>query len=322
MKPLLIFYVLVAYIMLQFSWWAYLLSDLEKSVYLHKIENASLLKEVGKSTIPVIEMQLKLNKRLYMIAGEGSVFLLILGWGIYKTRSAFLKEVALARQQKNFLLSVTHEFKSPLASVKLYLQTLQKRELDKSQKDTFIKNAIKDVDRLHGLVDNALFATQIERKTFSIHKELHNISEIIEDMIASYAESPVRNISIRSEIKPGIMMNIDKIGFTSMLNNIFENAVKYSPENAEVFIELKHSAEKNIIRISDKGPGIPEQEKSKIFQKFYRIGNEETRKYKGTGLGLYIAAHICELHQGKILVKDQKPSGSVFEISFPNAIIS
>ena len=74
-----------------------------------------------------------------------------------------------------------------------------------------------------------------------------------------------------------------------------------------------------MLKISDRGPGIPENEKGKIFEKFYRIGNEETRKYKGTGLGLYIAKHICELHQGKILIKDQKHAGSIFEISLPNA---
>jgi two-component system phosphate regulon sensor histidine kinase PhoR len=317
MKPLLIFYILVAYIMLQFSWWAYLLSDLEKSVYLHKIENVSLLKNAGKAHDQEPELQRKLNKRLYMIAGEGSVFLLILGWGIYKTRNAFLKEVSLARQQKNFLLSITHEFKSPLASVKLYLQTLQKRELDKSQKESFIKNAIKDVDRLNGLVENALFATQIERKTFSINKESGNISEMMEDLVKTYSESPVRNVSVRSDIAQGVVLKIDKIGFTSMLNNIFENAVKYSPPDAEVFIELKETSDKAIIRIADHGPGIPEQEKSRIFEKFYRIGNEETRKYKGTGLGLYIAAYICELHHGKMIVKDQKPSGSIFEIRLP-----
>ncbi len=319
MKPLLIFYILVAYIMLQFAWWAYLLSDLEKSVYLHKIENSILLKEAGKHYDANVEMESKLNKRLYMIAGEGSVFLLILGWGIYKTRTAFIKEFALARQQKNFLLTVTHEFKSPLASIKLYLQTLEKRELEKTQKEVFIKNAMKDVDRLNGLVENALFATQIERKAFSINKEKTDVSELIEDIIFAYSESPIRNIQVRKNIDKNIELQIDRIGFTSMVNNIFENAIKYSPDHEEVFVELKQNTEHTMLKISDRGPGIPENEKGKIFEKFYRIGNEETRKYKGTGLGLYIAKHICELHQGKILIKDQKPAGSIFEISLPNA---
>lgn len=322
MKPLLIFYILVVYIMLQFAWWAYLLSDLENTVYRHKIENAALLQHAGKVYVDNSKLKEKLDNRIRMIAGEGTVFLIILGWGIYKTRSAFIKEVALARQQKNFLLSITHEFKSPLASVKLYLQTLQKRELDALQKDTFIKHAIQDVDRLNGLVENALFATQIERKTFSINKENQNVSEIINALISTYIQNPVKNIKIKHSIEKDVFLNVDKLGFTSIINNIFENAVKYAPENTEISIELKRLQDKVLISITDRGPGIPEVEKTKIFQKFYRIGNEETRKYKGTGLGLYIANYICELHQAKISIKDVKPNGSIFEIRFPSSTTS
>src|SRR5687768_8527326 len=127
MRPLVLFYLLVFYVLLQFSWWAYLLIQLNQEVYLHKTELIELKEPVALARESV-ELSKGLRNRGIMVAGEGFVFLTILVIGIFKTRQAFYKEFSLARQQKNFLLSITHEFKSPLAAIKLNLQTLQKRE--------------------------------------------------------------------------------------------------------------------------------------------------------------------------------------------------
>ena len=101
------------------------------------------------------------------------------------------------------------------------------------------------------------------------------------------------------------------------LNNLLENAVKYTPADKPVSVSLlrkKHIAQ---LQVADEGPGIPDKEKPKIFNKFYRVGNEETRKSKGTGLGLYLTARIVKQHKGKISISDNQPRGSVFEISLP-----
>ena len=130
------FYLLVIYVLLQFSWWAYLLLELNSEV----VEQKTELYELQKNQLPPHEADFfsnKLNQRTTMVVGEGLVFLAILLIGIYITRRSFNKEFALARQQKNFLLSITHEFKSSLAAVKLNLQTLQKRELEKRAADLY-----------------------------------------------------------------------------------------------------------------------------------------------------------------------------------------
>jgi signal transduction histidine kinase len=101
------------------------------------------------------------------------------------------------------------------------------------------------------------------------------------------------------------------------VNNLIENAVKYSPSPNPIDITLARSNSESVIRVSDQGAGVPDSEKKKIFNKFYRAGNEETRRAKGTGLGLYITSKIVSQHKGRIIVKDNTPSGSIFEITLP-----
>jgi K+-sensing histidine kinase KdpD len=111
-------------------------------------------------------------------------------------------------------------------------------------------------------------------------------------------------------------MHIDRTSFPSIILNLFENAVKYSPEQSTIVVALKTQANKIIFSIADEGIGIDSKEKALIFQKFYRVGNEEIRKTKGTGLGLYITDYLVKQHGGSISVKNNLPKGSIFEVSF------
>ena len=294
MKPLTLFYILVFYIFIQFCWWAYLLVDLNQAVYAHKIS--------------------AMHHRWFMIAGEGAVFLCLLTLGAIKTHKAFTKEVALSNRQKNFLLSVTHELKSPLAAIKLYLQTLQKHDLEKSRQQTFIENALKDTDRLNALVENVLTATKIESHSQLFYKENLNFSDEIKGLINQYLMSSKHEHRFEMEIKPDIYLAFDKQALSSILMNLLENAQKYAPINSLIKVRLDTGPGKVLLQVSDEGTGIAENEKLSIFEKFYRVGNEETRKSKGTGLGLFIVKYIVENHQGKIVVKNNNPKGSIFEI--------
>lgn len=251
----------------------------------------------------------KLYSRIWMVLGEGSVFFILLAIGGWQTLQSFKKEVSLARQQKNFLLAVTHELKSPIASVKLYLQTLQKRELEREKQNEIVAKAIADTDRLGSLVENLLLATKIDRSDYMLHFEELNLSDLVAQIVATHPE----NKRLKTEIQEGIKMQADKLAFTSIFINLLENALKYSEQN----VVVKLQREKNILlSIIDNGHGIPDEEKQKIFEKFYRIGNEDTRKSKGTGLGLYIVKNLVERHNGTIHIRNNQPSGSNFEIEF------
>ncbi len=262
------------------------------------------------------ELNTKLKTRWVMIASEGSVFVGLLLLGILQIRKTFIKEAALAQQQTNFLLSVTHELKSPIASAKLQLQTLEKRELDRNKQKEIITNAISDTERLNNLVENILLAAKIENDVYALHKERVNLSQFITDTLKQNIASFHHQHEIIFDMEPDIFMEIDSTSFPSIILNLFENAIKYSPLNSKVTVKLASQADTIVFSITDEGIGIHPKEKTRIFQKFYRVGSEETRKTKGTGLGLYITEYLVKQHAGNIAVKNNQSKGSIFEITF------
>ena len=316
-RTLSFFYVLVAYVILQFCWWSYLLIEQNNDIYHLKSEINLLHHEDPQLVIEKgNELEKKYHQRKMMIAGEGLVFILLLGFAFIRVRNTFNKEAELAVQQKNFLLSVTHELKSPIASVKLSLETLLKRDLEKEKKNELLSNAINDSDRLNKLVENMLLAARIDNSTFEFHKENVNLSEYLEEGIKQtlLIFNPAQKVLL--DIQPNIFFDIDKTVFPSIFLNLFENAVKYSPANSMIKVILKQEGNAVVLSVADEGVGISEEEKKNIFRKFYRVENEEIRKTKGTGLGLYIVKYLAEKHNGLILVKNNSPRGSIFEVIF------
>ena len=262
------------------------------------------------------ELNEKLHKRWIMISGEGIVFIGVLLLGIFQIRKTFKREAELSQQQQNFLLSVTHELKSPIASTKLQLQTLQKHELNREKQKEILANAINDTDRLNNLVENMLLAAKIENSVYLLHKEKYNLSEYITEGMNQTIQSFQYKQKVELNIEPNIYMDIDRTNFPSIILNLFENAVKYSPEDSTIVVSLKKQNQKIILSVADQGIGISDKEKETIFQRFYRSGSEETRKTKGTGLGLYIVDYLVKQHNGTITVKNNTPKGSIFEVVF------
>ena len=284
-KPITIFYFLVLYALAELTWWGYLLIA----------SNA---------------------KRMPMILGEGTVFLIILLVGIYFFQRTIKKESEVHQQQQNFLLSVTHELKSPLAAIKLVLQTLVKRDLTKDKRDQLIGNSIEDVGRLDDLVENMLLATRIENNSYSYPKELFDFSELVKSIFDRAIITSENTRNFQQQIEEKIVIMGDRFALGSLINNILENAIKYSPNAAFVHVQLYQQSNKIFFIVADQGVGIADSERQKIFQKFYRSGNELTRQNKGTGLGLFIVAQVAKNHQAKVLVSNNQPKGTIFEIIF------
>ncbi len=254
-----------------------------------------------------------------MIVSEGLVFILIFLIGAYYLHRALRKEDKLHEQQRNFLLSVTHELKSPLASIKLYLETILKRNLDKEQSKGFLRNSLKDIERLDDLVENMLIATKIENKSYSFPKENFNFSELVEKICERLQGNICNTQSINTQIEPGVDLIGDKFALASVVTNLIENAVKYSPQCKEIGVKLTHSNTSVTLEVADTGIGISDEEKLRIFDKFYRVGSEDTRKTKGTGLGLYIVQQVLNKHHADIKVRNNQPAGSIFEVTFNNS---
>jgi len=310
-RSLLVFYVLVSYVVLQFCWWFYLLFDLNNQIYDLRISLSDFINHGVESELL---LRKKLSQKHWMIFGEGLVFILLLLLGIIQTRKSFRRETRVIRQQKNFLLSVTHELKSPIASVKLYLQTLEKRDLERSKQIELIQKAIAETNRLDQLVENILVVAQIDNHVLLIQKENRNLSDFLSDIILEFNEK--NGIILKSEIQNDVNFGFDQLAFRSILVNLIENALKYSKSTPDISVRLWTSSNSIFISIADQGIGIQEDEKLRVFEKFFRSGNEETRQSKGTGLGLYIVKYLVEHHQGSISIRSNTPKGSIFELQF------
>lgn len=263
-----------------------------------------------------INQLLKTKKlKIYMIAGEGTVFLLLLLYGIYRIRKAYDTETQLVSQQKNFVLSVTHELKTPIAATKLQLQTLLKhKQLDEEKREQLLQSALKETNRLNRLIEDVLLASRAEKNELLLNTETIPVSELAKDIIESYYKDKMADGSLNIQIQPNLTAKTDKLLFPSIIINLIDNAFKYSPGNPKVNFELKGEGQNIVMEFSDNGIGVTEEEREKIFQKFYRVGNEETRKTKGTGLGLYIVKTIVDAHGGKISLASNQPKGSVFTV--------
>jgi two-component system phosphate regulon sensor histidine kinase PhoR len=311
-------HLVIGYMILAFGWWSFHLwrqndraFEREKDILelKHPQQDIAYLPDYT-----VAENTWKSGRR--MVVAEGLFFTLCLIWGLWVIRRSAFKEVALARQRRNFLLSITHELKSPIAGMRLVLETLGKRELSKEQRTPLISNGLKDADRLQNLVESLLLAARLEDNWRPMHEPL-DIKKVVQDAADSlrirFPEAQF-NIQIPDGFAP---IQADRMGMCAIVQNLLENALKYSPEGAPVDIATEQSNGHFRLRVADKGQGIPDEEKQSVFEKFYRMGNEETRHSTGTGLGLYIVQQVLKAHQGSVRISDNRPSGTVFEVQIP-----
>jgi signal transduction histidine kinase len=312
------------YIVVMFTWWTVLLFRKNEAMHQAFVETIKWqLKSEGKN---LNETQLKETPQYFelkrfherqnrMVWGEGSVLFIGLLWGIWAIYRGFQKEASLASQRRNFLLSITHELKSPIASIQLILQTFQKRKLEETQFNHLVNSGNIEANRLNELVNNLLLSAKLETAYEPVFEEIR-LKPFLEDIIAKMqVRFPKAHFEINEKEVP--ILRGDKQGLLSVFINLIENAVKYSPKDPQINLEYSFENGKFIFEIKDNGIGIANNEKKKIFERFYRIGSEETRTTKGTGLGLYIVKQIIRAHNGTIQVLDNAPKGSVFKIILP-----
>lgn len=258
----------------------------------------------------------KYERRVWMYLMEGVVMVLILFWGIIWVYRSLLQRLQLNRMQNNFLLSITHELKTPLASIKLYLETILKRNLEKEQVTEMLTNSVNDVNRLRDLVDNILVAAQLDGKKFELHKTDLNLSELVNECVEKYATPRNLKQRIICELEENVIMRADPNVIEIIAINLLSNAYKYTSEGNKIFVKLRQDGNKILFHVADEGKGISDADKKDLFKKFFRAGDENTRKTRGTGLGLYIVKNLLNLMNGEILVKNNQPQGTIFEITF------
>ncbi len=263
------------------------------------------------------ELDQKLSLRIWMVLGEGAVFVFILLLGFWAVKKSIAKELKLAEQQKNFLLSITHELKSPLAAIKLQLQTLQSRKLDDENRSLLYIKALSDTNRLEKLVENLLLVNKVESGRLPLVKTELNVSEYVSELLKTIYSLELEKGRLELSIDPKLSSTVDRMALDSIVLNLVDNSLKYG-NGSKVRVSFKADDAKYLsIIISDEGDGIPDSEKEKVFERFYRIGNEDVRKTKGTGIGLYLVKLLVSEHQGTITILDNQPKGTKFVAKIP-----
>jgi signal transduction histidine kinase len=250
----------------------------------------------------------------YIYEGVTFLFLFLLG-AIYVYRS-LLKQLRYSNQQQNFMMAVTHELKTPIAITQLNIETLLKRELDPAQKKMLIENTLKETHRLDALCNNILLASQLDMGKYESNMQDLDLSDIVQKLVDSFQERFEQRALITT-ITPSVFIQAEPLLIQLLINNLLDNAHKYSSLSSPITVLLTSQKNQVQLIIKDEGVGIPMEERVKIFEKFYRIGDESTRTTKGTGLGLYLCKKISEFHQATITVDANSPNGSIFTINFP-----
>lgn len=311
---------LLAYIIAALSFWWLSLEKQSKLIYQNEV--AALNEHIDSSTSPLqydtalhlLDQRKQMRSKQYM--GEGITFLLIILIGSSIVYTTYKLNHRLAKQQQNFMLSVTHELKSPVAAIKLSIQTLLRHQnLDIEKRNALLSKCVLESDRLNELCNNVLIASQMEGGQYKPHKSLTNLNLLMQQTYENYNLRYPK----RFELLPStanIQLETDTTLLQLALHNVLDNALKYTQEHSKIQLELKETHHLIQLFIADEGPGIPDKEKKKIFQQFYRGGDEATRKTKGTGMGLYLTKKIMQSLNGNILVSNRSNAqqGSIFEL--------
>ncbi len=257
----------------------------------------------------------------WVILLEGCFLMILILGGFYVIFLFWNKQAKLNRMQSNFVSSMTHELKSPLASIQLYLETLKYHDVSREEAKDFVETMLNDTERLSGLIENILRSSHPDPKKMQNEFQPVDLKEFLGEVVADHQPQFRENqveLSWAFTASPRIMM--DKRSMRMVFNNLMSNALRYtlSKTDSQVKVRLTADDKNCYVSFEDQGIGLSEREMKKIFRKFYRVQSPDTQNIVGAGLGLYISSEIIKSHGGHIsVVSEGKEKGSIFTVSLP-----
>lgn len=308
------YWFLLTYITIALIFW--FLSLVNQSTRMSEFKLLQLKKDAPDYQLKAAEINEEEQRKIAQYVGEGATFMLLILVGAVFVYRATRRQIQLNTQQQNFMMAITHELKTPIAVAKLNIETLLKRTLEASQQEKLLHNTLQETNRLNDLCNNILLASRIDAGEYQSDKEWIDLSNLIQES-AIYFKTRFPHQPLETNIETDVFIRGDSLLLRLAVNNLVENAVKYSGKQKPVTVSLTRHKKHALLSVADEGKGIAEYEKRKIFEKFYRAGDENTRNTKGTGLGLYLTKRIITDHNGNITVKDNSPSGCIFVVSLP-----
>jgi len=303
-----LFHPLIAFIGVQLVWVLVVVSWVYWFVSRHKE-----LRQLAERYRP----EMALHGYDWLVLVEGLILLVVILVGVYVIFLYWIRQTNLYNQQRSFISQVTHELKSPLASIQLHLETIRLRKPDLDKLDRFLDTMLEDTDRLNNLISNLLMAAKLENRRYSAPYQIIDFSAFLTSFMERKQQKLPEGGSLIMEVEPGLTAAVDSESMGMALRNLFENAVLYSIASPEIKVTLQRSDERCLLTFQDSGRGIEKKNLKKVFQMFYRV-RQPGDSTRGTGLGLYIVKSIVEEHGGKIKVTSEGPGrGTTFLITLP-----
>ena len=311
-----VYWFLLSYMLAALLWWFIALEKQNRLIA--NIRLGEFKKDDISYILKVAQVESAAKRKTIQYIGEGLTFLGLIMFGAVFVFRATRRQIRLSNQQQNFMMAVTHELKTPIAVTQLNLETLQKRQLDDGTKQKLIVNTLQEANRLNTLCNNILFASQLDAGIYSKHLQEINFTDLIHGCIDDFRIRFPQRI-FEEKINEHIYLHGEPLLLQLLANNLIDNALKYAPKDQPILVLLSEIENHINFSVIDQGQGVPDTEKKNIFDKFYRIGNENTRQAKGTGLGLYLCKKIAQSHKANISVTDNNPQGSNFTVIFKQA---
>ena len=254
----------------------------------------------------------------------GAILFLAIIAGMVLNTIFLVREIRRNEQHDSFINAVTHELKTPIASIRLYLQTLQKREVDAEQRREFYQSMLHDTDRLMNTVEQVLRAGEAAQKKGPLHRlplEFNALVRECVELARTRHHLPPDALDYREILNDGdstLLMGDPDLLHTAV-SNLLDNAVRYSPDGVRIQVELEMpDAERVVLRVRDHGVGIAHHELKRIFKRFYRVTQRSLSQVKGTGLGLFIVRSIARRHGGQVFAQsDGLGKGTTVTLELP-----
>lgn len=313
-KPLRTIYIfywfLLAYIIAALLFWYISLTNQNDELTVMKENNISVEDPLRLEKIK--QIQKEKSRKTAQYAGEGITFFLFIVAGAVFVFRLVNRQLVLSQQQQNFMMAITHELKTPIAVTKLNLETMRKRQLNPEQQNKLLSSTIQETNRLNSLCNNMLILSQFDTGGYTLTRENFDVGELMNEVVEDFENRfQLRNFDF--DLEDEVFIYGDRVLFQMAINNLIDNALKYSGKDDVITLKLFKENKYIRMQIIDQGQGIADDEKEKVFEKYYRSAK---RQAKGTGLGLYLTKRIVKQHGGSIGVTDNIPHGCIFEIKF------
>jgi signal transduction histidine kinase len=266
------------------------------------------------------------GRLIRMFAFEGPFFVLVVLLGLAIIAQALRRERELKKQQQNFLSAITHEFKTPLSSLRLLIETALYRPLPPEKQRHYLQRMKEELERLEQTSEQVLASARLEQADEAPVLDAVELNTVVQGIVGRMRKSlEARGAVLHVHYSPEpLPVSLDAAAFGVVLGNLLDNAVKYSPgPKKPVWLRLEARGPLVVVQVEDAGLGVPESERERIFERFYRSGHEDTRASQGVGLGLHLVRSITEAMNGwvKCEVNDRAGQGTRFSVILPRRTV-